>query len=400
MSFKRKLSCILTVIAICTSIFTFGITASANSGMDNPVDKDPQMVLAKIYSQHFGVSVEESLNRLKLQYAFPDLEPALEKNESDSFGGVWIQHEPEYKIVVAFTVEGVKTLDKYSEYIPEDVTQYIEVRTVEKSLVELLNDQQKILTSMKENGIEIQSRVDVKNNCVSIDLQKIDKGKYDQANQNGRLSIPDKLRINLVDGLAVDITDLYGGLDLDYSDSSPSCTSGFSVEHNTTGVKGVLTAAHCYNYLYYDGTALTFAGSVEGGSYDVQWHTKSGWNIENKFQWWDDEDYTFDVTSIKTRSQQTIGSIVSKYGRTTHYTAGELTSKTTTLPSPYNSATWMEVDNIYNYAKLLDEGDSGGPWFNGNIALGISKARSEDYDTAYYMALDYLDMLDVSVLTD
>ena len=48
--------------------------------------------------------------------------------------------------------------------------------------------------------------------------------------------------------------------------------------------------------------------------------------------------------------------------------------------------------------QLLDvQAHSGGPWFSGNTAYGITVA--EVGDKALYMAINYIDILDVSVLT-
>lgn len=389
---------IFTIIFALLASLIAGMTIPVGAESSNPEQRDPQVTIAEIYSKHFGVTVDEALHRLSLQDAFPDLGPELEKNEAETFGGLWIQHEPEYKIVVAFTRDGAKTIAKYSNYIPAEVAPYIEVRIVDKSLAELQIDQEKLFSSLNQQGIKIESRVDIRNNCVSIDI--VNKDKYDLAVKDGKVAIPDKLKINLVDSLSILQTDIYGGLTLDYySYSSPYLTSGFSVHNSSTGADGIITAGHADNVtLYYSGQGLSYQSESLGGSYDVQWHTASGVSFPNKIQWWSDGS-TFNITSVKSRSQQNVGDIISKYGMTTHYTAGEISSKIALLASPYNSATWMEVENVFGYQKLSDAGDSGGPWFSGNTALGIHHGGYADGSKAFYMALDYLDLLGVSVKT-
>ncbi len=77
--------------------------------------------------------------------------------------------------------------------------------------------------------------------------------------------------------------------------------------------------------MYYAGVSLTWQLGINGCSYDCQWRTCPGLTVKNKIQYWSDGS-TFDVNSKKTRSEQHVGDIVSKYGVTTNYTAGQITS--------------------------------------------------------------------------
>jgi hypothetical protein len=231
-------------------------------------------------------------------------------------------------------------------------------------------------------------------------LPQADKDRYDELVGNGKIAAPSRLIVNVVDGLARLATSVYGGEELDrYSSGTPFATTGFSVHSSGAGKDGVLTAGHVgVMTVYHSGQALAYQSGCFGWSYDVQWHWASGVSFPNKFQWWDDGS-TFDVTATRSRDQQNVGDIVSKYGITTHYTCGELISKTAYNNVPYSSATWMLVENIYGYDRLADAGDSGGPWFNGNTALGITSAVSQDYQYAYYMAINYIDILGLTVKT-
>lgn len=180
------------------------VATTANSDNSSPGDSiegDPIDMVVEIYSEHYGVSEDEARLRLDLQGSFPGLESAIMLNEAETFGGLWIQHEPEYKIVVAFTRDGEETITKYSEYIPEKVAPYIEIRTVGKSLNELLDDQHNLLESLRSLGIKADARVYVMDNCVSIDITKSDEAKFNEAVQSGDLVLPERLEVNIVEGL-------------------------------------------------------------------------------------------------------------------------------------------------------------------------------------------------------
>ena len=65
---------------------------------------------ARMYAKDYGVPLEEAVRRLRLQNALPRLEPELRKKEADTFAGLWIQHEPDFRLVVLFTRDGEKTI--------------------------------------------------------------------------------------------------------------------------------------------------------------------------------------------------------------------------------------------------------------------------------------------------
>jgi len=396
---KNLFQAFKVVSTIISLLLVLAFPASAQSG--NSEEKNPLHVIADIYATHYGVPIDEAIHRLQIQDSFPGLSTELENNEKETFGGLWIQHDPEYKIVIAFTTNGEQTISKYTKFIPEVVAPYVEIKTIKKSLEELLFEQDKLVSSISEQGIKSESRVDIINNCVSIDIAKADKGKFDIATQNDKIAIPNGLKINFVDGLSVLTTDIYGGLWLDCQ-VNDFCTSGFSVK-NSAGTKGIVTACHAGSgAMYYAGISLPWQLGINGCSYDCQWRTCPGLTVKNKIQWWSDGS-TYDVNAKKTRSEQHVGDIVSKYGVTTKYTAGQITSTSAMLASPYNCPTWIQVANIFGYPKISYYGDSGGPWFsyngNGVTALGITAQVSLDWQTAYYMAQNYIEGMGVSVMT-
>jgi hypothetical protein len=244
------------------------------------------------------------------------------------------------------------------------------------------------------------------NNCVSIDIAKSDQYAFNTFVENNKLAMPYGLTVNTVDGLSNLCTYIYGGLTLNYNSyGNPCCTSGFSVINSSGLVKGIVTAGHATTgNLYLGSHNLPYQSGFNGASYDCQWRVCPGLAVTNKIQYWSDGS-TLNVNSKKSRSEQHVGDIVSKYGLTTNYTAGQITSTNYLESSPYDVATWIEVSNIYGYDKMAEQGDSGGPWFTGNgngdgvVALGITHSVSADRQKAYYMAENYIEALSMYVMT-
>jgi hypothetical protein len=80
--------------------------------------------------------------RLALQDEIGELGAALEANEADTFAGLWIEHEPEYRVVVAFVGDaGEEVIRPYLQTYPA-LADIIELRTAQYTLAELLAAQQ------------------------------------------------------------------------------------------------------------------------------------------------------------------------------------------------------------------------------------------------------------------
>ena len=175
------------------------------SSETKPLDEkygDPSLIAAEAYAQHYGVSVDEALHRFEVQYSISGLEPALTSNESETFGGLWIQNEPEYRIIVAFTRDGQVTLSKYQQYIAAEAAPYIEVRTVAISYAELLEGQKNLVSALRSLDIASDSSVDITGNRVTVEIAEKSRDSFENAVQSGELIIPDTVQVNFVEGLA------------------------------------------------------------------------------------------------------------------------------------------------------------------------------------------------------
>ncbi|MEZ4730071.1 MAG: hypothetical protein R3E79_23315 [Caldilineaceae bacterium] len=155
--------------------------AKAVSNSDPTSEETAFLPAAESYVEKYKVSLEEAVNRIKLQTKIGALNAKLEKNESESLAGLWIEHEPDYKVVVQFTHDAEATLEPYLADI--SFAHLIEVRTAQFSVQELENIQQLIMEKIKvkesSTGMTIQAdlAVNVKQNRIDIfvtDLNAVD----------------------------------------------------------------------------------------------------------------------------------------------------------------------------------------------------------------------------------
>lgn len=122
---------------------------------------------AQFYADEYGISLEEAGQRLEWQSAIGELNATLEANEAETFAGLWIEHEPEFKIVVAFTENGEETLAPYIAGRP--FAAVVEVREYEYSWDELRAVQQELTAAIEAlEPLNFSSGVDVQNNRVTL----------------------------------------------------------------------------------------------------------------------------------------------------------------------------------------------------------------------------------------
>lgn len=140
------------------------------------------------------------------------------------------------------------------------------------------------------------------------------------------------------------------------------CTSGFTVMH-WDGRTGIVTAGHCQTSQSDDGRALTHQAQHDGTFGDFQWHT--GPQTEP------DDFYSGTATTLEANrrdvaawSSPVVGQAVCKNGK-----AG-FKDCDTVMKKHVCTLIYCEfVQTEHHYVVL---GDSGGPWFYGNTAYGVT----------------------------
>lgn len=342
---------------------------------------------AASYAAQNEVSLDEAVRRLGLQAEVGRLEETLTRQEP-SFAGLWIEHKPQFKVVVRFhqdkSAEG-RLRTRVAATPLANVP--VETRAAAASLAQLETRRTAALQRIKRHGIPVDTDINIQENRVEIQSDRAQALRAAIAAE--RAPLPERVEILAVPALARPSV-LRGG------DGDPGmCTGGFTVRHNYSYQVGISTAAHCDNYTTFQGMALPFAGEAFYDSADVQWHTACPYTeVTNEFN--SGLGYRACV-GTRGRADQVVGQYVCKWGTTTGRTCGYIQSRHAE-PSyvPNSDDTFVRV-NGYG-AVLSAPGDSGGPWFLENIAYGINSGAYSDGD-AIYMPINYMERINVSVLT-
>ena len=168
-------------------------TSAPVSATPTPAVSEALLQDARHYAADVGVDLDEAVRRLQAQRTIGELGAELEANEQPTFGGLWIQHKPEFKVVVAFTRDGEETVRPYIQ--GTSLADMVEVREVEATLVELREAQREAGAILRQLGIRAASGIDITRNVVQLYLSEKDKEELDEALKKSGLELSDKVEI-------------------------------------------------------------------------------------------------------------------------------------------------------------------------------------------------------------
>jgi len=146
---------------------------------------------AEALARDLGITPEEALRRLQLQPAAGELDAALAEAEPDTFAGLWIEHEPAYRVVAAFTRDGEATIRPYVAGTPLEGV--VEVRAAALSLAELRAAQAEAGRRLKAIGLAFDSSVNLRAN--QVELYVTDRQLLERSLAQAGLALPDHVAV-------------------------------------------------------------------------------------------------------------------------------------------------------------------------------------------------------------
>ena len=176
------------------------VVESGNPGADLPEGVSPALKRdAQSYADDFGVELGEALVRLQGQGTIGRLGSTIQASEPDTYAGHWIQHEPQYRMVVLFTRDGESTICPYIEAHP--LYSIVEVRSAAANMADLELSQGEAMSVAAEVGIRAESSINVFQNLV--ELYVMDAEQLESALEQAGLTLPDHVRVVPVSAFSV-----------------------------------------------------------------------------------------------------------------------------------------------------------------------------------------------------
>ena len=121
---------------------------------------------AQMYARMMGVDVDTARARLRLQDAIGELNATLATREGDIFGGLWVQHTPEYVIHIYVTRDEERIHRSYIE--GTSLEPYVKIERRPATLRDLRASQQAALDIVRNLGVQAMVRLSVQTNRVEI----------------------------------------------------------------------------------------------------------------------------------------------------------------------------------------------------------------------------------------
>lgn len=144
-----------------------------------------------MYATAQSVTVEEAVRRLDLQDEIGELGRVLAERERATFAGLWIEHQPKYRVVAAFTRGGEATLRPYLENSP--LADLLDVQTARVTLAQLEADQAEAGRIARELKMRVNTSTDVPNN--QVELWVGERAAFEAALRAANLTLPDTVVI-------------------------------------------------------------------------------------------------------------------------------------------------------------------------------------------------------------
>jgi hypothetical protein len=126
------------------------------------------------------------------------LNAELAQKESTTFCGLWIQHQPDFRVVICFTHDGKSTIQPYIEN--SRFVDTIEIRSANISLNTLEKAQSEMLQICNKLEIPCNSGLNLEDNIVN--LYVIDPIILSEELQEANLRLPANVQVVKVDELA------------------------------------------------------------------------------------------------------------------------------------------------------------------------------------------------------
>jgi hypothetical protein len=177
-----------------TMIFALEVTGGPDDEMPEAevqTEEEARETDAQHYADAFGVELDEALRRMDLQSKLGSEGHDLEVGEPDRFGGLFWEHEPEYRLVVQMTDGDEETVREYIQ--DPELQDVLDVRTVEYTHEELLDTQHEVMSLLHDLGVRVSGGISVQENRVEV--YAADASVVEEALESAGEELPESVTI-------------------------------------------------------------------------------------------------------------------------------------------------------------------------------------------------------------
>jgi len=206
MNIKRLVLLVSALLFSCIAAAACGrattpraVTGPAATGtpLGAPLNADEALLQdAQQYAQDVGVDLDEAVRRLQYQDDIGRLNATLTANERESFAGLWVEHQPDFRVIVRFTRAGRRMIRPYIK--GEPWADLVEVRSASVTLAELEAIQAQTTQALERLDFEVISSLDVKGNRVEVYVT--DREWFEKQLEKAGIDLPKQVELVLIEG--------------------------------------------------------------------------------------------------------------------------------------------------------------------------------------------------------
>jgi Trypsin len=347
---------------------------------------------AEYYAATYGVTLDEAKVRLiKLKDA-GRINRDLKAKFPNQFGGLYIEHQPVFRVVVKMTGGGQGLLKQ----ITDDPLYGVE--KTDRPVRQMVQLQDRLTDTLSAASLRFESSVDTVNSTIEIKVLDLSGARKLLDKELTKYSFVSLVQVA---ELPQNAAAIYGGRNIT-GPSSSTCTTGFNGLYAGSGA-GVLTSGHCAT-----STSDTF--TIGGVTFRVGQRiyansTQFGHDMmflqSSSTQTYPNEIYTTSTTKIAITSvsySNPLGTPVCAYGVTTNKKkCGTVTGEYVKLTDDKQISGYLQKATTSDGTAFAQKGDSGGPVYSGNAASGLIKGYiGKDL---YFVNISDLDAMSVTIRT-
>jgi hypothetical protein len=184
-------------LVTCTAREVPSVTWSAKVATPVPLNTEEALVRdAQQYAVEMGVTLDEAMRRLQYQDDIGGLRASLAANERDTFAGLWVQHQPDFRVIVQFTRDGKKTIRPYIKNKPW--ADLVEVRKASATLVELESALHETIRALDRLGFDVSCGLNEMENRVEVWVT--DRAWFEAALRESNIQLPKHVELIVIEG--------------------------------------------------------------------------------------------------------------------------------------------------------------------------------------------------------
>ena len=407
------------------SLLLCGVTACSfflSQPLSAQMANDP--IVAQSMADDLGISMAEAERRMGLLQEANDIAKRMKLDIGVRYGGLRVTNDQSFKVEFLVTGNPERVLAAYTNKPEFTAVQ------VSRSYQALKAKHDRLVEALSGSEDTYMIAVIPAENRVRVSLPPTERARGRLRNTN---LVDDAVSIEEEDAPAIPVATCRGGAGL--TGSHDLATSGFVVTDNLQNGsdgkprRGMVTAAHLAECVSTscNGTTSTISGCTKNASvrddasgvnfvfvrqrYDTSWDIEfrvpstSGHTLTNQIVY---AGTPMSITATSNpRNWEENTFTACKQGRKTGYTCALVTSNYATLVRPGGNGTFIMMEKANT--SLVGPGDSGGPVFTMNNAVGITTlaggrvgdcgSSSAYWTKLYFQPVDNLSALNISILT-